>query len=161
MLTQTAKPESPALTLETRAAAHTLLDLAARHYHERPDAPAIIFIPPSGLVTEPHIISYRAFFDGAARYANALRETGIAPRDLVILVMEHSESLLYAFWGAMMLGAIPSIFPFLTDKLDPTLYYERVQALLGDKSKLATKEDIASIQQRLDALEQRMNPSGE
>ncbi|NBC68024.1 phasin family protein [Paenibacillus sacheonensis] len=40
-----------------------------------------------------------------------------------------------------------------------TMARERMQALLGE-NKLATKEDIARIEQRLDALErERVNPS--
>jgi len=124
MLSPTA---SRLLTLDNRAAVETLLDLAQRQYAHRPDSTAVIFIPPSG---DTQTITYRQFFDNAGHYAGALRDVQVAPRDLVILVMEHSEALLYAFWGAMMLGAIPSIFPFLSDKLDPQMYFERVKALV-------------------------------
>jgi acyl-CoA synthetase (AMP-forming)/AMP-acid ligase II len=117
------------LTLENRAGSETLLDRARLHYTQRPDATALIFIPAGGEATRH--ISYREFFDGAGCYAEALRHEGVAARDLVILVMEHSEALLYAFWGAMMMGAIPSIFPFLSDKLDPAMYYERVRLLIS------------------------------
>ncbi|MFN7210952.1 MAG: hypothetical protein ACK4P1_11280, partial [Aggregatilineales bacterium] len=51
--------------------------------------------------------------------------------------------LLYAFWGALMLGAMPSIFPFLSDKLDPTLYFERVRLLISHSG---AKVVIASAQ---------------
>ena len=34
------------------------------------------------------------------------------------------------FWGAMLLGAIPSILPFLTPKLDPDRYYDSVRKLV-------------------------------
>jgi acyl-CoA synthetase (AMP-forming)/AMP-acid ligase II len=125
----TANNRERLLTRQTRGGAATLLDMAARHYHQRPDAPAVHFLPPDG---GPHrTLSVRAFYDAAGRYAAALRRAGIAPRDLVILVMEHSEALLCGFWGAMMAGAIPSIFPFLTEKLDPALYFERVRLLIG------------------------------
>ncbi len=124
MLSPTA---SRLLTLDNRAEVETLLDLAQRQYEHRPDAAAVIFIPASG---DTRTITYREFFDNAGHYAGALRDVQVAPRDLVILVMEHSEALLYAFWGAMMLGAIPSIFPFLSDKLDPQMYFERVKALV-------------------------------
>src|SRR5438045_2417314 len=116
------------LTPDNRAQVGTLLDLAQRQYEERPDATAIIFIPASGDATRT--ITAREFFDSAGHYADALRGVDITPRDLVILVMEHSEALLYAFWGAMMLGTVPSIFPFLSDKLDPVMYYDRVKALV-------------------------------
>ena len=107
------------LTLDNRSGVETLLDLAARQYAHRPDAPAVIFIPPSS--DPPHTITVREFYVEAARYADALQRVDIRPRDLVILVMEHSEALLSAFWGSLMLGTIPSIFPFLSDKLDPDL----------------------------------------
>jgi len=48
----------------------------------------------------------------------------------VILVLQHSQTLLFAFWGALYLGAIASIFPFLTEKLDPQIYLERVKELV-------------------------------
>src|SRR5258706_6548003 len=116
------------LTPDNRAQVGTLLELAQRQVEERPDATAVIFIPADNTATRT--ITSREFFDSAGHYAAALRSVEVAPRDLVILVMEHSEALLYAFWGAMMLGAIPSIFPFLSDKLDPTMYFERVKTLV-------------------------------
>ena len=131
------------LNLENRAEVTTLLDLARRQYESRPDATAVTLIATGS--DEPRKITIREFFDGAGRYAEGLHEVGIAPRDLVILVMDHGEPLLYAFWGAMMLGAIPSIFPFLTDKLDPTLYCERVKALVthSDAKAVIASEQFA------------------
>jgi fatty-acyl-CoA synthase len=134
------------LTLTTRHQVNTLLDLAQRQYEQRADAPAVIFIPAGGEAT--HTITTREFFDRAGHYADALGEIQVAPRDLVILVMEHGEALLYAFWGAMMIGAIPSIFPFLTDKLDPDMYYERVKALVvhsGAKTVIASPQFAESL----------------
>src|SRR5438093_2505827 len=134
------------LTPDNRAQVGTLLDLAQRQYEERPDATAIIFIPASGDATRT--ITAREFFDNAGRYAEALRGMDVVPRDLVILVMEHSEALLYAFWGAMMLGAIPSIFPFLSDKLDPVMYFERVKVLVshsGAKAVIASEQFSAPL----------------
>src|SRR5260221_66977 len=116
------------LTPENRSATATLLDLARRQYENRPDATAVVLITADNV--EPRTVTIREFFDGAGRYAEALRSVGVAPRDLVILVMEHGEALIQGFWGAMMLGAIPSIFPFLSDKLDPAMYFERVKALV-------------------------------
>src|SRR5258708_19354383 len=128
MSSLTASNAQTLLTLENRAGATTLLDMARRQYESRPDANAVTLITAGS--DETRTVTIREFFDGAGRYADALQAVGVAPRDLVILVMEHGEALLYAFWGAMMLGAIPSIFPFLSDKLDPVMYYERVKALV-------------------------------
>ncbi len=107
--------------------AQSLLDRVQRHYNDQPDAAALIFIAPDG---SEQVISTRQFFDHAARYANALHSAGVAPRQVVILVMEHNTALLYAFWGALMIDAIPSIFPFLSDKLDSALYFARVKLLV-------------------------------
>src|SRR5258708_7632764 len=128
MSSLTASNAQTLLTLENRAGATTLLDMARRQYERRPEGNAVALIAAGRDGTQQ--VTIREFFDGAGRYADALREVGVAPRDLVILVMDHGEALLYAFWGAMMRGAVPSIFPFLSDKLDPVIYYERVKALV-------------------------------
>lgn len=67
----------------------------------------------------------------AQQFSQALQQLGIGRDDLVILVLPHSEILLSAFWGALYLGAIPSIFPFLTEKLDRELYLSRVKKLVA------------------------------
>src|SRR5215468_11267496 len=129
------------LTPDSRSAAATLLDLARQQYETRPDSLAVTLITANE--PQPRNVTIREFFDGAGRYAEALRDVQVAPRDLVILVMEHSEALLFAFWGAMMLGAIPSIFPFLSDKLDPDMYFERVKLLVthsGAAAVIASEE---------------------
>jgi acyl-CoA synthetase (AMP-forming)/AMP-acid ligase II len=71
------------------------------------------------------------FHQQAVCFAQALRQIDVGPEDLVVLVLKHSQVLLSAFWGALYLGAIPSIFPFLTEKLDPVLYKERVKILVA------------------------------
>ncbi len=146
MLTNIENKRASLLRLENRESAATLLDRARLHYTERPEATALVFIPPTG--GDPQTITYRQCFDGANQYAQALREAGVGPHDLVILVMDHSLPLLYAFWGALLMGAIPSIFPFLTDKLDSALYFERVRLLIthsGAKAVIASEQFTASL----------------
>src|SRR5262249_9610872 len=68
-----------------------------------------------------------------------------------ILVMRHSRELLSAFWGALYLGAIPSIFPFLSEKLDRALYMQYVRLLVahcGARAVIAFPEfkpDLATV----------------
>jgi acyl-CoA synthetase (AMP-forming)/AMP-acid ligase II len=138
------------LTRETRGQVDTLVDLARRQYTNRPDDLALAFIPTNG--DEAHLISVKQFFDNAESYAAALRRCHIGPGDLVILVMEHSEALLYAFWGAVLVGAIPSIFPFLSDKLDPALYFERVRILIGHSGAKAVIASTGFAQALADLL---------
>ena len=80
----------------------------------QPEATALYFVTPNG----EQAISTREFFEHAAEVAHALKQNGIQAGDLVVLVLEHSLDVLYSFWGAILLGAVPSIFPFLTEKLD-------------------------------------------
>ena len=94
---------------------------------EDPESLAIVFMHDDG--TEEKINAAQ-FHAEASRYALALQSTGVQPEDLVILVLRHSQTLLFAFWGAIYLGAIASIFPFLTEKLDTQIYMERVKELV-------------------------------
>jgi acyl-CoA synthetase (AMP-forming)/AMP-acid ligase II len=50
---------------------------------------------------------------------------------VVVLILQHGESLLYAFWGTILHGAIPSIMPFLTEKLSPERYRADLSALIS------------------------------
>jgi hypothetical protein len=48
-----------------------------------------------------------------------------------VLILQHGEDLVYAFWGAILQGAIPSIMPFLTEKLSPERYRADLSALIS------------------------------
>lgn len=108
-------------TLQTLTQA--IIERATSH----PDQPAVIFIHDDG---REETITAARFHARAASYAQALQSIGVQPEDLVVLVLKHSQTLLYAFWGTMYLGAIGSIFPFLTEKLDAQIYMERVRELV-------------------------------
>jgi len=68
---------------------------------------------------------------GANSYARALSGAGIEPGEVVVLILQHGEDLVYAFWGAVLHGAIPSIMPFLTEKLSPERYRADLSALIS------------------------------
>src|SRR4030067_421087 len=89
---------------------------------------ALVFIGDDG---SEESISTARFHGEALTYSQALQKIGVEENDLVILVLQHSQMLLYAFWGAMYLGAIASIFPYLTEKLDPDIYWSRVKELVA------------------------------
>ena len=74
-------------------------------------------------------ITYRELLHGSVRYALALKQARIRPGEVVILTLDHGEDLLTAFWGAILNGSIPSILPFLTDKLSPEVYRKSLAAL--------------------------------
>ena len=51
--------------------------------------------------------------------------------EVVVVILEHGEPLIYTFWGALLHGAVPSILPFLTEKLSPEKYLQDLAALIG------------------------------
>jgi fatty-acyl-CoA synthase len=137
--------------METVPHIHTLLDCARSLSENAPDRTALTLIAPDAERT----ITYREFFDQAARYARALEKAGVQPHDLVVLVLQHGEEVLFGFWGAMLLGAIPSIMPFLTPKLDPDHYYDSIRKLveLSNVKAIITYSDMQpSLEHHLDGI---------
>lgn len=74
-------------------------------------------------------IPYRKLLLGSSYYSHALRSKGIKAGDLIIIILPQSEDLIYSFFGAILHGAIPSIMPFLTEKLSPEAYRQSLMAL--------------------------------
>jgi fatty-acyl-CoA synthase len=75
-------------------------------------------------------LTYAELLHGSAGYAWALETADIRPGEVVILILQHSAALIYAFIGAILHGAIPSIMPFLTEKLSPEQYRQSLTALI-------------------------------
>jgi len=126
MLNSTKKPSDSQVPIRLNALPDTLLDCARHLPDQAADRTALTLIMPGDTRT----FTYREFFEQAARYARALEEAAVKPGDLVVLVLQHGEDVLFAFWGAMLLGAVPSIMPFLTPKLDPDHYYDSIRKLV-------------------------------
>ncbi len=76
------------------------------------------------------LISRQMFREHVLRYANALQQMGVKPADLVVIAHTQNLESIYAFWGAMLLGAMPSMFPTLTEKLDPAVYMNNMRELV-------------------------------
>ncbi len=114
------------LTPDTRDAYATLLDAAALR-RQGPDAPAIIFLATGA---KPIVVT-RADFQARTRaYAAGLRKLGVKAGDLVIIAHLQNLESIDAFWGALLMGAIPSMFPTLTEKLDPDVYMRNMNELV-------------------------------
>ncbi len=126
----------------------TLIQPVIERARQKPDHTVLIMIDQDGTETP---VSASQFDRQAVDFAYALKEIGVEAEDLVILVLKHSQVLLSAFWGALYLGAIPSIFPFLTEKLDPDLYMQRVKALVTTEGAKAVitfpefKEELSEL----------------
>ncbi|NTW13289.1 MAG: hypothetical protein HGA30_08270, partial [Anaerolineales bacterium] len=43
---------------------------------------------------------------GSQAFARTYAREGIQPGEVIVLILQHGEDLLYAFWGAILHGAI-------------------------------------------------------
>jgi len=97
-------------------------------------------------------ITYRDLIQGSIGYTHALKNAGIHPGEVVILILEHGEDLVYSFFGAILHGSIPTIMPFLTEKLSPEQYRRSLSALFEITTPAAVvtyPEFLAEIQQAI------------
>ena len=105
----------------------TFSSVLKEYYFEHPDKNALYLLQ-SGQDDVP--VTYHDLIDGAAAYAQAIRDQGIQQGEVVILILQHGRDLINAFFGAILHGAIPSIMPFLTEKLLPERYRADLAALV-------------------------------
>lgn len=68
---------------------------------------------------------------GAQGFAKTFAQNNIQPGEVVLLILQHGEALIHAYFGAIIHGAIPAIMPFLTEKLSPERYRADLSALLS------------------------------
>lgn len=78
---------------------------------------------------EDYQLTYSELVQRSAVYAQAFADSGIKPGEPVIIILEHRLDLIFAFFGAMLHGAVPSIMPFLTEKLSPQRYRRSLSSL--------------------------------
>jgi fatty-acyl-CoA synthase len=103
-------------------------DLLRAHYERTPDKVSVVMLH-AGQPDLP--VTYRDLVHGAAGYIKTYQQNGIQPGDVVLLILQHGIDLLYAYYGAVLLGAVPSIMPFLTEKLLPERYRVDLASLVS------------------------------
>ena len=130
------------LTLASRNEYETLLD--AETLRAPDDRPAIVYL---SVEEAPITVTRAEFVRSITAYGAALRGMGIQPRDLVIIAHTQNLECIFAFWGALLIGAIPSMFPTLTEKLDPDIYMANMTDLvrLSDVRAALTTDDFAPV----------------
>jgi len=105
----------------------TFSDLLKSHYEQTPDKVSVTILQ-RGQPDCP--VTYRQLIHGASGYVRTLEKNGVQPGDVVILILQHGIDLLYAYFGTILHGAIPSIMPFLTEKLLPERYRADLASLV-------------------------------
>jgi fatty-acyl-CoA synthase len=106
----------------------TLAHLVHQNYKNNPQKTSIVL---QNAGQEDVSISCQDLVAGSARYIEAYAHAGIQPGEVVVLILQHGADLIYSFWGAILYGAIPSIMPFLTEKLSPERYRADLSALIS------------------------------
>lgn len=106
--------------------------------------------------------TYAELLVGSAGYAQALSAKGIQPGEVVVLILQHGAPLVFAFWGAILHGAIPAIMPFLTEKLSPEAYRQSITALFSITRPAAVityTQFIPEVEKALQNANGGINPS--
>ena len=120
-------PANPGAAIPGAATPDTLAGVLLDNLRAVPDQPALHLLHNR---QPDRAITYRELVDGAAAYAAAYAAAGLQPGEVVVLILQHGEALVYAFWGAVLHGAVPAIMPFLTEKLAPERYRQELAALV-------------------------------
>jgi len=100
-----------------------------RRARSDPEAVALVIVEEDG---RHRVVTAGDLHRSARAGARALARHGVERGDLVILVMRHSLELIQAFLATSYRGAIPSIFSFLTPKLDPETWRRGVRRQVTD-----------------------------
>jgi acyl-CoA synthetase (AMP-forming)/AMP-acid ligase II len=106
----------------------TFSDYLKGHFELTPDKTCVTILHAGQL---DRLVSYRDLVYGAAGYVKTFQKTGVQPGDVILLILQHGVDLLYAYFGAILHGAIPSIMPFLTEKLLPERYRADLAGLVS------------------------------
>src|SRR5690348_13031673 len=106
----------------------TLAAILRDHFVAGPGRVAV-YLQRAGLDDLP--ISWERLINAAGGYADVFARKGVQPGEVVVLFLEHGEDLIYAFFGAILHGAVPSIMPFLTEKLSPERYRADLASLIS------------------------------
>ena len=98
------------------------------HLHQTPERVAVT-LQFANLPDLP--ISYSQLLRGAQGFSASLKKEGVAPGEVVLLILRHGEELIYSYFGAIIHGAIPSVMSFLTEKLSPERYRADLSTLIS------------------------------
>lgn len=105
----------------------TFHHILKEHYEHRPDDVAI-YLQHAGEEDRP--ITVRELLTRAVAAQRCLETNDILPGEVVLLIFQHGQDLIFNYFGAILHGAIPSIMPYLTEKLQPDRYRADLAALI-------------------------------
>jgi acyl-CoA synthetase (AMP-forming)/AMP-acid ligase II len=105
--------------------------LAERVRNLAAERPADIFAKLLFSGAEPVTITYEDLLREAGRFANFYASRGVRRQDAVLIILDHSADVIYAHVGAMLLGAVPSLLAFPSDKVPASVYWEQLRLIFA------------------------------
>ena len=98
-------------------------------------------------------VTYATLVRRAAATAHRLRAAGVREGEVVVVILRSEEQLLSAWLAPLLIGAIPSIFPWPTEKIRRDFYDRSVSTLLKicGATALVTSDDLLDTLQPLTA----------
>jgi acyl-CoA synthetase (AMP-forming)/AMP-acid ligase II len=112
----------------------TLLDPIRARAATSPDWAAVVLIHQNG---KRETITIADLWNEVLAVANGMRNAGLRPDDVVILIMDHSRQLIVTFLAAMAAGVVPTIVSGVTPRLDLDIYRRRIEALARSSGAVA------------------------
>ncbi len=106
----------------------TFSDLLKGHFEQSPNDVCII-LQHAGQPDRQ--VTYHELIYGASRYVHNYQQNNIKSGEVILLILQHGIDLLFSYYGAILHGAIPSIMPFLTEKLLPERYRADLAGLIS------------------------------
>jgi len=143
---------------DTGPAAHLLLKapnigaVIASHAARVPDKVAVI-LELQGV--PPQVLTYRALLSEAQRFAAGYRDARLSRGSIVIIMLGSHPSLAPAFFGAMIAGMVPSLFPPATPKMNPAVFWEAQAAVferVGASQIVTSAADAAALARHVSDL---------
>lgn len=94
----------------------------------------------------------------ASAIARRLRAAGACEGDVIVIILRSEAMLLPAWLAPLLIGAIPSLFPWPTEKLSREFYERSVSTLLGicGATTLVTTQDLVETLQPLTQKAERL-----
>lgn len=75
--------------------------------------------------------SCKEFHSGASEYAYFFEDVGVKEGEAVLLALDLSPDLLYAYVGLMYIGACPIIYPYVSSFIQTGVYQNRLQQVVS------------------------------
>src|SRR5579864_6274055 len=80
--------------------------------------------------SEEEVVNYRTLLDRSLQFKNYFENQGMKENDVVVIILEHGADLFYAWLGAVLLGAVPSIVAYPSVKIPLKIYQGTLRLLL-------------------------------